>query len=138
MDQLAQAFEDTFNLSLLQSEVPTSLKTTTIISVPQKALTSTIMKSFARLVMVTWRALIHCYTPTATATSPWQMLSPWPYTHPRYIWITRTPYFRFLFIDQNIFQHHNSNQTHFQNSGPGFSKPSATGPSTSRTIDCNQ
>ncbi|XP_051899168.1 uncharacterized protein LOC127585608 [Pristis pectinata] len=62
-DQLAEVFPDIFNLSLLQSQVPTCFKKTTIIPVPKKskvtclndyrpvALTSTIMKCFERLVM---------------------------------------------------------------------------------------
>ncbi|KAI3359172.1 hypothetical protein L3Q82_002705 [Scortum barcoo] len=61
-DQLADVFADIFNMSLLQSVVPTCFKETTIVPVPKKtkilslndyrpvALTSTIMKSFEQLV----------------------------------------------------------------------------------------
>eukprot|EP00061_Rhincodon_typus_P012316 g37966.t1 len=61
MDQLAELFADIFNLSLLQSEVPTYFKKTTIILVPKKNHaaclndyhlvdpTSVIMKYFERL-----------------------------------------------------------------------------------------
>ncbi|KAI3375792.1 hypothetical protein L3Q82_003742 [Scortum barcoo] len=61
-DQLADVFADIFNLSLLQSVVPTCFKETIIVPVPKKtkilclnddrpvALTSTIMKCFERLV----------------------------------------------------------------------------------------
>ncbi|KAI3362607.1 hypothetical protein L3Q82_001695 [Scortum barcoo] len=61
-DQLADIFADIFNVSLLQSVVPTSFKETIIVPVPKKtkilclndyrpvALTSTIMKCFERLV----------------------------------------------------------------------------------------
>eukprot|EP00061_Rhincodon_typus_P007541 g29329.t1 len=63
VDQLAEVFTDIFNLSLLQAEVPTCFKKTTIIPVPKKTpatclndycplvLTSIIMKCFERLVM---------------------------------------------------------------------------------------
>ncbi|KAI3360543.1 hypothetical protein L3Q82_002422 [Scortum barcoo] len=60
-DQLADVFADIFNMSLLQSVVPTCFKETTIVPVPKKtkilslndyrpvaALTSTIMKCFER------------------------------------------------------------------------------------------
>eukprot|EP00061_Rhincodon_typus_P006851 g27911.t1 len=62
-DQLEQIFTDIFNLSLLQAEVPTCFKETTIIPVPKKtgaqylndyrsiALTSIIMQCFERLVI---------------------------------------------------------------------------------------
>eukprot|EP00061_Rhincodon_typus_P008828 g31785.t1 len=62
-DLLAEVFTDIFNLSLLQAEVPTYFKKTTIITVPKKphatclndhrpvALTSISMKCFERLVM---------------------------------------------------------------------------------------
>ncbi|KAI3363561.1 hypothetical protein L3Q82_012170 [Scortum barcoo] len=61
-DQLADVFADIFNMSLLQSVVPTCFKETIIVPVPKKtkilslndyrpvALTSTIMKCFERLV----------------------------------------------------------------------------------------
>ncbi|KAI3362263.1 hypothetical protein L3Q82_012229, partial [Scortum barcoo] len=61
-DQLADVFADIFNVSLLQSVVPTCFKETIIVPVPKKtkilslndyrpvALTSTIMKCFERLV----------------------------------------------------------------------------------------
>ena len=61
-DQLAGAFTDIFNKSLLQSVVPTCLKKSTIIPIPKKskasclndyrpvALTSIVMKCFERLV----------------------------------------------------------------------------------------
>eukprot|EP00061_Rhincodon_typus_P013660 g40179.t1 len=62
-DQLVEVFTDIFNLSLLQAEVLSCFKKTTIIPVPKKthamclndcrpiALTSIIMKCFERLVM---------------------------------------------------------------------------------------
>ena len=62
-DQLASVFIDIFNLSLLQSIIPTCFKVTTIVPVPDNskgnflneyrpiALTSVIMKCFERLVM---------------------------------------------------------------------------------------
>ncbi|CDQ89637.1 unnamed protein product, partial [Oncorhynchus mykiss] len=58
-DQLAGVFTDIFNQSLYQSDVPTCFKGATIVPVPKKAklndyrpvaLTSVIMKCFARLV----------------------------------------------------------------------------------------
>eukprot|EP00061_Rhincodon_typus_P017221 g45811.t1 len=63
VDQLAEVFTDIFNLSLLQAEVPTCFKKTTIIPVTKKAyavylydycpkaLTAIIMKCFKRLIM---------------------------------------------------------------------------------------
>eukprot|EP00061_Rhincodon_typus_P013245 g39499.t1 len=63
MDQLVEVFIDIFNLSLLQTKVPTCFKKTTIIPVPKKthavcynaycsiAPTSIIVKCFERLVM---------------------------------------------------------------------------------------
>eukprot|EP00061_Rhincodon_typus_P003419 g20038.t1 len=62
-DQLAEVFTNVFNLSLLQVEVPTCFKKTTILPVPKKAhavstndhrsipLTSIIMKCFKKLDM---------------------------------------------------------------------------------------
>eukprot|EP00061_Rhincodon_typus_P001227 g14092.t1 len=63
-DQLVEVFTDIFNLSLLQAEVPTYFKKTTITPVPKKthavclnvhrpiARTSIIMKCFERLVLI--------------------------------------------------------------------------------------
>eukprot|EP00061_Rhincodon_typus_P013389 g39731.t1 len=63
-NQLAEVFTNIFNLSLLQADVPTCFKKTTIIPVPKNAhaicladycpmaLTSIIMKFFQKLVMV--------------------------------------------------------------------------------------
>eukprot|EP00061_Rhincodon_typus_P016956 g45434.t1 len=63
VDQLAEVFTDIFKLSLLQAEVPTCFKKTTIIPVPKKAhamclndycpvaLTSIFIKCFKRLVL---------------------------------------------------------------------------------------
>ncbi|KAK3541120.1 hypothetical protein QTP86_015740 [Hemibagrus guttatus] len=62
-DQLAQVFTDIFNLSLAQAIVPTCLKTTTVIPVPNHystvclndfcpdALTPIVMKCFEKLVL---------------------------------------------------------------------------------------
>eukprot|EP00061_Rhincodon_typus_P014396 g41389.t1 len=64
VNHFAEVFTDIFTLSLLQAEVPTCFKKTTIVLVPKKthamclndycpvALPSIIMKCFKRLVMV--------------------------------------------------------------------------------------
>lgn len=100
---------------LLNFEIPTCFKKTTIIPVLTKckiaclndyfpvALISTNMKCFKRLVMVTSTTasqtlLLHCILPT-TAISLWQMSSSWHFCHPWNIRITRTSTLGFLFID---------------------------------------
>eukprot|EP00061_Rhincodon_typus_P007484 g29226.t1 len=77
-DHLAKVFTDIFNLTLLQPEVPTCFKKTTIIPVPKKthtvclndyhpiALTSVIMKCFKRL------AIAHINPSLPTCLNPQQ------------------------------------------------------------------
>eukprot|EP00061_Rhincodon_typus_P010921 g35560.t1 len=80
-EQLAEVFTDSFNLSLLQAEVPTYFKKTTIIPVPKKAhtmclndyhpvaLTSIIMKCFERLIMAHINSsLPTCFIPYSLPT----------------------------------------------------------------------
>eukprot|EP00061_Rhincodon_typus_P018401 g47559.t1 len=78
VDQLAEAFTNNFNLSLLQAEVPTCFEKATIIRVPKKvhatclnhchpvALTSNVMKCFQRLVMA------HIYSSLPACLNPLQ------------------------------------------------------------------
>eukprot|EP00061_Rhincodon_typus_P007208 g28669.t1 len=80
-DQLVKVFIAMFNLSLLQAEVPTCFKKTTIIPIPKKAhamclnnycsvtLTSIIMKTFERLVMAHMRQLKKFATSVGTLTN---------------------------------------------------------------------